>query len=140
MTTVQDETKVLLRKAVGRPASHRRSTTPSRGTLSFDQTFSSYTRTTIDNYQRWTLQAGKWSSVVAAHCSMRVSGLAADRLVQVDRLPDPARSLTLLDSPWLTNPPRGRALVGARSHDREAAYEPPGISLMRMCLPMSSID
>ena len=55
------------------PASHRRSTTPSRGTLSFDQTFSSYTRTTIDNYERWTLQAGKWSSVVAAHCSMRVS-------------------------------------------------------------------
>ena len=49
MSTDQNETRALFRRQQLGPAWRRRSTTPSRGILLFDQRFSSCTGTTIDS-------------------------------------------------------------------------------------------
>ena len=108
------------------PAWRHRSITPSRGILLFDRT--SLELHADNDRQLRALDPTGRQLVISCGCALfnaRV-GLAADRMVEVDRLPDPAKPdllarLTVLDEPAPWTP-----LVRLRPHDREAAYQPPG--------------
>jgi len=109
MTTVQEETKALLRKAVERaslaPSVHN--TQPWRFVIGSDAL---ELRADNDRQLRALDPTGR-QMVISCGCALfnaRV-GLAADRVVQVDRLPDPAQPdllarLTLVDKPAAWTP------------------------------------
>ena len=109
MTTVQEETKALLRKAVERasfaPSVHN--TQPWRFVIGSDAL---ELRADNDRQLR-ALDSTARQMVISCGCALfnaRV-GLATDRVVQVDRLPDPAQPdllarLTLVDEPAAWTP------------------------------------
>ena len=94
------------------PAGHRLSTTPSRGILLFDRTFSSCTVTATDSWERWTPLAVKWSSAAAVHYSMPELVLPPNASCRWTGCRTPRNRTCLLDSPCFMSPPHGRRWSG----------------------------
>ena len=111
MSTVQEETKALFRRA---GAGQLGTVGPQHPAVAFCcSTGGSRVARGHDRQLRALDPTGR-QMVISCGCALfnaRV-GLAADRVVQVDRLPDPRNRTCLLDSPCLMSPPLGRRWSG----------------------------